>query len=100
MGAWAVCTGGLQAVPAAADVKLRKDWTTAVAGVPPDRHAVYNLDKRMRPIKLRWLVMRRLDRLSMDSSKHPLLHAPLHHSVATALAAPAARRRQATAMAV
>jgi len=49
--------GGWQAVPTVAHIKLRKDWTTAVAGVPLDRRAVYNLDKRMRPIKLRRLVV-------------------------------------------
>jgi len=37
--------------------RLRKDWTTAMTGVPLDRHAVYNLYKRMRPIKLRRLVV-------------------------------------------
>jgi len=50
--------GGGQVVPTAADIKLRKDWTTAAAGVPLDRRAVYNLDKRMQPIKLRRLVVR------------------------------------------
>jgi len=54
VGARAVCMGGWQAVPTAADIKLRKEWTT----VPLDRRSVYNLDKRMQPIKLRWLVVR------------------------------------------
>ena len=57
--------GGWQAVPTTADIKLRKDWTTAVADrVPLNRRAVYNLDKRMRPIKLRWLVVRQLGEVS------------------------------------
>ena len=48
---------GKPLIPTADDIKLPKDWTTAVAGVSLDRRAVYNLDKRMRPIKLRRLVV-------------------------------------------